>query len=67
MLYVIRDEKGQYMFDPQWRKAGSRGEVSWVRSGNIWTTPSPSEAKVVVEQLAKAGVSAEVVNVEILN
>jgi hypothetical protein len=60
MLYVIRNEKREYMFE-------LRGEVSWVRSGNIWTTPSPSEAKVVVGQLAKSGVSAEVVNVEILN
>jgi hypothetical protein len=61
MLYVILNEKGQYMNESR------HGDVSWVSGGSAWATSSYAEAQDVAGQLAKPGASTEVVNVEILN
>jgi hypothetical protein len=59
MLYVILNEKGQYMSESR------RGH--FLGGGRAWATSSQSEAKDAAEWFVKFGVKAEVVNVEILN
>ncbi len=61
MLYVIRNEKGRYMFEFR------NGDISWVTGGRAWATSSQSEAQDAAEWFVRLGVKAEVVNVEILN